>query len=103
MSFERAYKNCKICYSNAKTGGYRKGLVSDSVERAMNEAMKALEDNVRNMFLFWMEAGQCKEEMELAEKALKDCAKCDFKQPYIADLLEPEIFKTQEGQEEQNE
>lgn len=101
MSFERAYKNCKMCYDNAKIGGYRKGLVSDSVERAMNEAMKAVEDHVRNIFPSWMESGHCKEEMELAQKALKACAKCDLKHPCIADLLGPEIFKTQEEEEEQ--
>ncbi len=108
MSFERAYKNCKICYTNVKACGYSyckqkdELVLSDYVTRAMNEAMKALEDTVRNMFPFWMDAGCCKEEMELAQKALKACAKCDFKHAGIADLLEeemPEVFC--EGEEEE--
>lgn len=108
MSFERAYKNCKICYLNAKSNSrdYRANelLLDSDIERSMNESMKALEGVIQQVFPFWIEATyrtpeeEFKAVLDLANTALKSCVKCDFSRPCIADLLEkeqPEIFKTE--------
>jgi len=114
MSFERAYKNCRICYVALKKDGVellrenKKDLIgefaySNLAERSMKEAMIALEDTIRNIFPSWIASGICKEEMEIASNALKACVKCELRHPCIADLLEkeqPEIFKPEEEQEE---
>lgn len=107
MSFERAYKNCKLCFaelsrSSPTSIGEEKNSVdlligNEYARRSMNEAMKALEGHIQNVFPYWIQPGLCIKDMEIAESALRACVECDFKRPCIADLLRPEIFKNEEG------
>lgn len=76
MSFQRAYVACKNChvYSKYLTNPHaepNKTLLRDTSRYA---AMEALEEC----------SGLDK---ILADKALKDCASCDYKIPQIADMI----------------
>ena len=83
MSFERAYKNCKICYLNAKSNSrdYRANelLLDSDIERSMNESMKALEGVIQQIFPFWTEA-------IYREPEQSNCYQADFKDSPITNI-----------------
>jgi hypothetical protein len=95
MSLERAYNNCRICYFELKGTGFQSRVVKPSFgeilvssnhgERAMNEAMKALEEEIPSEF---RSGCVTMERRRPAYEALKVCAKCDGKSPAIAEFLE---------------
>ena len=80
MSFERAYKACKMCFEYTKLMD-KEGICGAGMmtvfgnkkirETVVFEAMKALEAV----------------EGDVAKEALKACANCDYKSPRIANLI----------------
>jgi hypothetical protein len=97
MSLERAYKNCITCNNLFECYGDRKASFQININRVMNKAMKALEEERR--YITQHEPDTNVTQCVLVDKALEACVKCDKRNASIADLLEaemPELFGEKE-------
>jgi len=97
MSLERAYRNCKFCYSQ----GYGERNIVDpkakasTIERItidrVNIAMAALEEEIPSDF---RSDNVTMVRKRLAYEALKVCANCHCEKAGLVELLEKELPKT---------
>ncbi len=109
MSFQRAYVNCMRCHTLAENEGGVEECIefnrygNDSLYTARNEAMKALEEMIRNIH-------DVKENlpkydspddlihrrsilMRTAFSCLDACVACDYSKPAIANYIKKNVWK----------
>lgn len=107
MSLERAYRNCRFCYSQ----GYGERNIVDpkakasTIERitsySVNIVMAALEEEIPSEF---RSGNVTIVRRRLAYEALKVCANCHCEKARLVELLEkelPETFTPKKKTEEQ--
>ena len=96
MSLERAYRNCRFCYAELKRSGLSQfnldhkesTLITENecAERAVNEAMKALEEE--REYSTRHATGERTRRYKIAEDALQVCVRCNFESAGVAEFLE---------------
>ena len=90
MSLERAYVNCERCFAIA--GAFLEPTEEERVKRAYrdkdvsqarNEAMRALEEEKREI----ADSTNSNLYVEIAQEALKACRGCDYSSPRICETI----------------
>jgi len=97
MSLQRAQVNCRRCYALVRIIGDAKEIAitpvgvyqDDQVYAARNEAMKALDEHIRDCILDTAirNTAQNDSGVRIALPALDACVKCDYSAPGISLII----------------